>query len=185
MLIAVKSCEAHWSRCAAIRDTWWTPQVHFFTGNELDVPDDYAHLPQKTKAICQWAVTRGHLWAFLCDTDTYVHVPRLLALPLTDYMGYHLEGKDYASGGAGYVLSRKAMDIVANSSTDGFANEDEFVGKTLLGRVRLCHEPRLSLYDDVLPGNHIISRHLSSREEFKIPMMHEAHRRATEAAASA
>jgi len=180
MLIAVKSCEAHWNRCAAIRDTWGTPEVHFFTGHELGVHDSYDALPHKTRAICKWAIEHGHPWAFLCDTDTYVHVPRLLALPLTDYMGYHLEGKDYASGGAGYILSHKAMKIVAGADPDGFANEDEFVGKTLVGKVRLCHEPRFSLYEDVLPTNHVISRHLSSRHAYQVEFMYAAHRRAND-----
>lgn len=178
VLIAVKSCEKHWDRCSAIRDTWWTEQVMFFTGNMLNVHDSYEALPAKTQAICRWAVARGHLWAYLCDTDTYVHVPRLKALPLTDYMGYHLEGKDYASGGAGYILSRKAMEIIAKADIKDFTAEDEMVGKVLLGKVRLCHEPRFSLYEDVLPGNDIISRHLSSRKVFEIGMMYEAHRKA-------
>jgi len=185
MLIAVKSCDAHWPRCAAIRDTWWTPEVHFFTGPQLGVHDHYDALPQKTREICRWVLANTkEPYAYLCDTDTYVCVPRLLALPLSDYMGYHLYEKTYASGGTGYVLSRKCMEIVAGCDAGRFTLEDEMVGTVLAeAGVRLVHEPRFSLFEDVLPDNHIISRHLSSRTFFEIPMMYDAHRRAYDRAA--
>jgi hypothetical protein len=182
MIIAVKSCEKHWDRVKAIRETWGkSPMVYFFTGDFLRVPDDYAHLPHKTKAICQWTLRHNYDWAFLCDTDTYVSVPRLLKADQHTYMGYRLENKNYASGGAGYMLSRKAMEVVSQGNPDEFENEDEMVG-TLLGKVGISvhHDRRFSLYQDVLPGNKVISRHLSSRGPFKLEMIHEAHQRAND-----
>lgn len=182
MLVAVKSCEAHWDRCSAIRDTWAgdDARVHFFTGAELGVHDSYEALPAKTRAICQWAIKRGHLWAFFCDTDTYVCLPRLKP-PEHDYVGYRLEGKDYASGGAGYWLSRKAMEIVAKANPEKFKNEDEMVGTVLaLFGIQLVHDPHYSLYQDVLPSNQIVSRHLSSRTAYQIEFMLAAHRKASD-----
>src|SRR5271166_6178561 len=179
MLIAIKSCEAHWERCSAIRDTWWTPEVMFFTGPMLGVHDCYARLPDKTKAICQWALEHNVSHLYKTDTDTYVHVPRLLEAPRHDYAGYQLEGKCYASGGAGYWLSRKAMETVAACDPSKFQFEDEMVGTVLLeAGITVHHDSRYALYEDVLPSNSIISRHLSSRVPFEIPMMYEAHRKA-------
>ena len=184
MLIAVKSCDAHWDRCSAIRDTWWTPIVHFLTGNELNIPDSYEALPLKTRAICKWAVTRGFLWATLVDTDTYVSVPRLTAETWGDYTGYRLEEKDYASGGAGYVLSRRAMMAIAHCDAEAYKAEDEMVGKVLKNAgINLVHDPRFSLYEDVLPSNKVITRHLSSRGAYEINFMYAAHRRANDSGA--
>lgn len=182
LLIAIKSCEAHWKRFAAQCDTWvncpiFVP-VEAYTGKHLGVPDDYAHLPHKTCAICK-AIKDRTDHAFLCDTDTYVHVPRLLEAPRYDYAGYQLEGKHYASGGAGYWLSRKAMEVVAAGDPSRFEFEDEMVGTLLLeAGIVVHHDPRYALYEDVLPNNHVVSRHLSSRGPFEISMMYDAHRKA-------
>ena len=175
MLVAIKSCEAHWDRCSAIRDTWAKDSgiVRAFTGWQLDVPDTYEALPLKTHAICKWALKRGYLNVFFCDTDTYVCLPRLKPNG-HDYVGYKLPDKEYASGGAGYWLSRKAMEMVTAGDPGKFANEDEMVG-ALVGPP--VHDSRYALYDDVLPGNEVISRHLSSRGPFEISMMYEAHRK--------
>ena len=177
MLVAIKSCEAHWDRCSAIRDTWAKDSeiVRAFTGWQLDVSDSYEALPQKTRAICKWALKRGHLNVFFCDTDTYVCLPRLKP-PEHDYVGYKLPDKGYASGGAGYWLSRKAMEYVAQFENDMFDYEDEMVGAAMaIADIELVHDPRYALYDDVLPGNEVISRHLSSRGPFKVEMMYLAH----------
>ena len=174
MLVAVKSCEAHWDRVSAIRDTWAgdDPRVHFFTGWELNVPDTYEALPQKTHAICKWALQRKIAPVFLCDTDTYVCLPRLE--PASSYTGYKLPDKEYASGGAGYWLNMEEMTLVAAGDPAKFTNEDEMVG-ALVGSP--IHDPRYALYDDVLPSNDIITRHLSSRKAFEVGMMYKAHRR--------
>ena len=107
----------------------------------LPCPDDYPSLPQRTRWFCQWALNlpspsgRGAggeglaRWDYLfkCDDDTYVSIPRLLAYadsflsPNTshlspDYIGAEWKpGVKYASGGAGYFLSRKAAAIVAEN----------------------------------------------------------------------
>jgi hypothetical protein len=181
--IVVKSCAAHADREFAQFCTWADiqPEVYFADGEILGCPDDYEHLPRKTKAICK--LTEDYL--FLCDTDTYVHVPRLLAsgYEAHNYIGYQLtrnSGIPYASGGAGYWLSKAAMEVIAKSANpDLFENEDEMVGNVLFNAgIKLHHDPRYALYEDVLPGNNIISRHLSSRGPYEISFMYAAHRRA-------
>jgi len=106
----------------------------------LPCPDDYASLPQRTLWFCRWALGAWSTeqgagsnadtlcsvlpapcpppWDYLfkCDDDTYISMPRLLAFDPAgrDYIGAEWRpGVGYASGGAGYFLSRKAAVIVA------------------------------------------------------------------------
>lgn len=185
VLIAVKGCKAHLERWQAQMQTWAVPTsllppftlLGYFTGELLKVPDDYGHLPEKTKAIC--GMVKDHDFCFLTDTDSYVSIPKLLAsgYEAHDYIGYRLEGKDYASGGAGYWLSRKAMQVVASCDPSRFTAEDEMVGTVLKeAGIKLHHDPRYALYRDVLPTNDVISRHLSSRGPYQIEFMYAAHR---------
>jgi hypothetical protein len=100
----------------------------------LPGPSDYRSLPQRTRAFCQWAITRDD-WDYLfkCDDDTYVSIPRLIRYPLTaDYIGAEwAPGVRYASGGAGYFLSRKAAEVVAGHLTQKEGPEDVYVRDAL------------------------------------------------------
>jgi hypothetical protein len=100
----------------------------------LPGPSDYFSLPQRTRAFCQWAISRDD-WDYLfkCDDDTYVSISRLLRYPLTaDYIGSEwAPGVGYASGGAGYFLSRKAAEVVAEHLTQKEGPEDVYVRDAL------------------------------------------------------
>jgi hypothetical protein len=201
VLIAIKGCEAHRDRWKAQLDTWADTldfRADYFTGKFLGVSDDYEHLPHKTQAICQWAVApqsaipnwsnQDYDFSFFCDTDTYVHVSRLLSSGFEqhDYIGHQLEagGIPYASGGAGYWLSRRAMKIIEDLAIpDMFKAEDFMVGSLLYASgIKLHHDPRYTLALDSWPepGNDIITKHLSMNGPYKVEMMYEAHRRAHE-----
>ncbi len=87
----------------------------------LDVADDYGSLPLKTLAMLAWAYQRGYEYVFKCDDDTYCRVDRLLASGFEnhDYSGfqkmspyYGKPGVEFAQGGAGYWLSRRAIATV-------------------------------------------------------------------------
>ena len=186
-LIAIKGCEAHRDRYEAQKNTWIAGHRNciFFTGAFLGVPDDYEHLPEKTKAMCQWAWLEGYDWAFFVDTDTYVRVDRLLASDYKkyDYSGYVLDtlAIPYCSG-PHYWLSRVSMDVLAHAdwaahAVPGYVTcEDVMVGSVLRAHAILPHhDPRYAPFDPVLPGNDLISQHLSSRKAFEIPMMYSAH----------
>jgi hypothetical protein len=100
----------------------------------LPGPSDYRSLPQRTRAFCQWAIAHDD-WDYLfkCDDDTYVAMSRLLRYPLTaDYIGAEwTPGVGYASGGAGYFLSRKAVEVVAEHLTRKEGPEDVYVRDAL------------------------------------------------------
>ena len=130
-------------RTEAVRATWWNdcklfPNVtaRFFYGSGatrplcddevmLSVPDDYEHLPHKTMAICQWALDNDFDYVFKCDDDSYLWVDRLMieiqTQPL-DFAG-HISGGTCA-GGAGYILSRRAIkEVVRNPITVHWAED--------------------------------------------------------------
>lgn len=105
----------------------------------LPCPDDYESLPQRTRWFCQWArdnTDTQHV--FKCDDDTYLHVPRLVEAAATkrwnavdcvarrnkiDRFCFH--------GGAGYLLTRRAVAAVATHLTDLQGEEDYAVGRVL------------------------------------------------------
>lgn len=156
ILIGIVACHNHLERVQAQRDSWIKhipPDVSykFFFGHGdrelnhdeigLDVDDDYFHLVHKVRAMCQWAIAHDYTNLFKCDTDTWIFPDRLISnsdFGKYDYIG--LEGfratRSYAMGGPGYWLSRKAMEIVANSNLYLAAganriSEDVYVGKML------------------------------------------------------
>jgi len=111
----------------------------------LPCPDDYASLPQKTRGFCRWALENAEFeYLFKCDDDTYVCLDRLLQIPTgLDYCGWRLGKRNYASGGAGYLLSRPAAEIVARDVVEETGPEDRFVGQHLRrAGIPLVHDHR-------------------------------------------
>lgn len=113
----------------------------------LGCPDDYNSLPYKTRAMAEWALLNGFDFMYKCDRDTYVVPGRLRALHFQpyDYYGHFpLHPVDgpitsppdpaghyvYASGGCGYILSRRAMEVLRATEVTDWA-EDRWVGDTL------------------------------------------------------
>jgi fringe-like protein len=109
-------------------------------------------LNRKTEALAKYALDTGYDFVFKCDDDTYVNVERLLASGFEshDYVGNMDEhwtptlGKyQWAQGGAGYWLSRQAMEIVATSGLHLARAEDFAVGQILAAHgVRPAHDAR-------------------------------------------
>ena len=152
-LIAIYTCgrPKYKERIQTLQETWIPlaapgTDIRFFDGERLGVPDDYFSLPQKTKALCKYALQHGYDYMLKVDDDTYIH-PDRLALPDADYAGIFIKANDcgfpprfpnspkgthpfdYASGGA-YWLSRRAMEIVVDAEIDDWA-EDRWVGQAL------------------------------------------------------
>jgi hypothetical protein len=147
----------------------------------LDCPDGYADLPRKTLAFFRFVRDRFDFdHVFKCDDDTLLNVPALEALPKRhDYMGFvtgyenppgprvwrgvSFDGPwrgPWACGGVGYLVSRKAVKILADCQdrelTDGEVFEDKMVADIL----RAAHitpgflpgPPGLSAVKNVLAG---------------------------------
>ena len=125
-------------------------------------PDNYESLPQKTRWFCAWAMAQASFeFLFKCDDDTYVAVDRLLEmLPEHDYVGHDMGG--YASGGAGYFLSRKAAFAVSNRLLQPTGIEDMLVQKVLAEvNIPFITDPRLHAWNNRCPqpDNELVSAH--------------------------
>jgi len=132
----------------------------------LPCPDDYASLPQKTRWFCRWALANAQFeYLFKCDDDTYVRLDRLLQVPSgLDYCGWKLGKRNYASGGAGYLLSRRAAEIVARDVVEKTGPEDRLVGQHLhRAGIALVHDPRFRPWRKLShipkPDNDLITGH--------------------------
>jgi hypothetical protein len=202
-MICVKSCQNDRERGDhnVIRSTWGRDArdlgitVKFFVGQRsiddrtgiryesdevlLSVKDDYASLPFKTREICARMVGKVLSGLFLCDTDTYVDVKKLITSGIEnyDYAGHfhdkttgtfkydaidrdgnkehHDEIYNWASGGYGYYLSQKAAAMVADSYPMSWA-EDLFVGQVVGDQAANGKMTILNLRDNP------VSRHFSS-----------------------
>lgn len=104
----------------------------------LSCPDDYKSLPAKTREICRWALQRDYDFLYRTDDDTFVYVDRLLrsGFEKHDYSGYclpypqHLEKYRY-HGAPGFWLSRRAMQVVAESDYLTEYADDLWIGSEL------------------------------------------------------
>ena len=164
-----------------------------------EVPDGYGHLTYKTRASLRWAHEREYSFVLRCFPDTYIRVDRLMACGFEgfDYFGdFRREctesfALNYASGGPGYWLSRKAYQHLLDAPILGIWRdelmtyvEDMWTGN-ILGRARQAgHE--LSYFDDPRfmnhgsrhwpsPDNELISSHLSCPDRYEKETMYAAH----------
>lgn len=126
----------------------------------LQAPNHYDSLPQRTRRWIQAMLKRSdwtHL--FKCDDDTFVSIPRLLGLlqelpEPTDYVGAEWKpGVNYGSGGAGYLISRRAAEVVARELTAETGPED-----LLVGRILTCEGFPLRLEPRLIPFGNPLKR---------------------------
>lgn len=122
----------------------------FLDGDYLHTPaqDTYPTLTQKTAWLCRWALTQPD-WTtlFKADQDTYLVPHRLAAYPFEglDYVGCEPGGRyrGWCSGGAGYGLSRRAAELVANGMHEKVGAEDVCVSRVLRkNRIRGHYDER-------------------------------------------
>jgi hypothetical protein len=188
-LIAIPSCHKNDALRQACRDTWikkWgnLADIRFFVGNPkrrktrdtiyLDCPDDYDSLPLKVRLMHQWVLAQpDYSHVFKCDDDSWVHVPRLLAsgYQREDYVGTR-RAHFFAQGGAGYWLSRQAMQSMQKFTTEEWlcrVCEDITVGFFLQGKFPLTRDPRYvdSMDHDriPIPKNDQITSHKCDSEK--------------------
>lgn len=188
-LIAIVSCQRYRERRDAVRQTWLralNPEAYaFFLGEEtapvlepcetdcvyLGCGDGYQELNLKVRALVGWALERGFTHLFKVDDDTYIDPWKLLASGFEkhDYCGW-TRGRRYCHGGAGYWLSRRAMEIIA-ADPEPLADsaEELYVGTLLQARGVVMVQDKRYLPHRELPGptrsTDIISMHKLSPGE--------------------
>jgi hypothetical protein len=176
VIIAIPSCTPlhEYEQCE--RDTWIKDipegvDYRFFLGGpkckedevSLGVEDDIKSLTKKIVAMYRWVLEKGYDHVFKCDLDTLVR-PKLLMdckFEQHDYMG----GKNdfFASGGAGYWLSRKAMKCVVDKPIETEAAEDVHVARAVLkSGMHLHADSRFKYHPYDCLDDATISYHLGS-----------------------
>lgn len=96
---------------------------------QVDCEDAYTHVTYKTQASLRWANEHGYDFVFRCFPDTYVRLDRLMACGFRDFDYYgdfrgSADWPGYASGGAGYWLSRKAYQRLLSAPILGIGRDD-------------------------------------------------------------
>lgn len=152
ILVGICSARGNIARRQAVRDSWFNQSpdgvdVCFFVGGGtpleeerdvlcVDAPDDYDHLPQKVRAFFTACLEQEFDWLFKCDDDTYLALDRLRGI-IVD--GYDLVGNEFLesrgspSGGAGYLLSRRMVEVLAyDRSLPGVGAEDVIIGEAAI-----------------------------------------------------
>ncbi|XP_049842595.1 uncharacterized protein LOC126293415 [Schistocerca gregaria] len=149
LCVVITQPENHRDKADAVKETWGQrcSQLLFFSSQldmmlpvvTLNVSEGREVLWNKTKAAVRYAWDKGLLrrneWLLKADDDTYVVMENLRQLlqPLEPeealYLGLHLLAnvpEGYMSGGAGYVLSRGAVQrLVAAWDLDVELKEDD------------------------------------------------------------
>lgn len=162
----------------------------------VPAPDCYEGILQKVHCTCRWADEHNYDYLFNCFTDTYVNVPRLLAsgFDAHPYSGHipkecgepHTvalipdeKGRfAYASGGAGYWLSRAALKIITAIEPPADMQYDDLWIGTVLGSRGIAgfHDPRYGFKGTHLYSAQQITVHLSQGTgNYDPEWMHRAH----------
>jgi hypothetical protein len=200
VLIAVLSCHTLRHYEQTIRDTWahdTPPEVdlRFFLGKPqsgirvvdeifLNVDDSWDGITEKSVAVCKWALEQGYDAVLKVDLDTLVRPVALLSAGLEqfDYVGGEnsQNGLSFASGGAGYWLSRRAAEAKLNFPATRGPAEDVHTAQALLAAgIRLHPDDRFRF----IPGQSFrpedLTIHLSSvfgwATKYRPEWMHEAY----------
>ena len=104
--------------------------------------------------MIRWAYDNGYDYLFKADDDTFVRSEMLTRCGFErhDYMGWQQQygpgGILYAQGGAGYFLSRNAMEVLLGyTGLIKYVAEDTQVGYVLLeAGIKPFHNPRFRRY---------------------------------------
>lgn len=178
ILIAILSCHSLRYCEQAVRDTW-VPEIppgvdyKFFLGNpevslesdevHLNVDDSFHGVSEKTVALYRWALSQGYDYTFKADLDTLIRPQLLLqsGFEMHDYTGG--QNVDFASGGAGYWVSRKAMQYIVDGTYEPGPAEDWNIANILREKgITVHHDERYVFRPGYRMDDSSISYHLSS-----------------------
>ncbi len=194
ILFAILSCHAlrHFEQTQ--RNTWLrdipSGDYKFFLGNPegtadldevfLNVGDGFEDITDKTIAMYRWALERAYDFVFKADLDTFVRPRQLLQ---SDFQQYDYTGGQnsfFASGGAGYWLSSRALQLVVDFPYIKGPAEDVHTAQALQAAGISLHADHRYLF---IPGQTLgpqdLTMHLSSvrgwAEKYQPHMMVEAY----------
>jgi hypothetical protein len=130
----------------------------------LHVPDGLVHVAYKARLAWYWALCSGYDYVFNCFCDTYIDIDKLMSSGFEkhDFIGMTYDTNRCPQGGAGYWLSKKCLEVLAQAHVDFWA-DDGWAGWTLpKSGIYLHHDPRYGQYPEATPTRHndIISTHL-------------------------
>ncbi len=137
---------------------------------QLEVDDDFWHLPAKMKAAFKEVLRSSDFdWLVKCDDDSFMHLERLVQyvaqLPVgsRDIYGAPTRRRDCVCGGGGYVIHRDTVAaIAADSALPDRGREDVEVCKAVMrAGGKVIAEPRFNATasPSPAPGNDLISCH--------------------------
>ncbi len=148
ILVAVSSSARYEDNHQAMRETWLAAALSvgmdyrfFIEKNTLSDEENIStgtedgDMTGRLKFKLAWAYDNGFDFVFSCFPDTYARPERMLTCGFEnyDYFGtvyQHPGGTAYCQGGAGYLVSRKSMEIVRSNPTS-YLNDDCWLGDTL------------------------------------------------------
>jgi hypothetical protein len=119
----------------------------------LHVPDNYVHASYKVRGALRWALDHDIDYCFVCDSDTYICLDRLMSSGFEqyDYVGRGADaGRSFCpDGGPGYWLSKKAMLCIVDQPVTFWA-DDGWIGYVLNDQydIHLHHDFRYCHYVD-------------------------------------
>ena len=156
LLIAIptKSTDEYLTREQHCRATWLRDcpcDFKFFRDSDLGIDPSSEQCRQlRTQRMVQHALKHGYDFIFRVDSDAYVWVDRLLTSGFEqyDYVGYCLDyppSKAYrrtAHGGSGFILSRRAMQIIANANPCKTQQGNSWYGDIWAGEQLYAHSIR-------------------------------------------
>ena len=107
----------------------------------LRCSDTYNGLPQKTKAVMQYALKMDYKFIIKCDDDTYIHPHRITRIPIIAHdicarWGTGWYGVDFPFG-TFYSMSQHFMKTIVPHYQTYDCGEDWMIGKAMID----CHVP--------------------------------------------
>lgn len=152
----VQTLRDTWARDLAVHAPYATYRFFYGRGAErlpepdeifLNVGDTYTDLSAKVHRMIQWAVAMGFEWIYKCDDDTWAWPDRIIRDMMSaewrdiQYYGFR-HSRGYINGGPGYVLGRRAMEVIAASQPLVCSFEDTIICELLRNAgIQPTHHP--------------------------------------------
>lgn len=178
ILFSILSCPSMRQFEVAQEETWLRDlpsgvDYHFFVGQlpgpkgiPLNVGDNFDDVTEKSVVMHRWALGHDYDFVFKADLDTFVRPVELLQSGFEQFNytgGQNTQGVAFASGGSGYWLSKRALQIVADAKISPGPAEDLHVATVLYAQgITLHADPRYQFIPGDIMNDRTLTLHLSS-----------------------